>query len=238
MAEKYSSRKGRVESNLFCNTKPNLHLQKSLKSVRGWFALWRPWQKRIAICHMLEQCPYSQLEWLSTALEPVLHLDFASSLAPLNAALHQEGSQTFFVKRALSENPLRDNLDYNEESVHHTIDNSEPYKLEEEKTARENDPPIVFQPTMHLSHTQHHTSSQIQSREELFTTQRQLNSIPNIRSTTDLLQKTRSEEDTRGKFTCRKSKSLSQLRNFKHKNRQKLAEEYKKQLNSIIMVSE
>ena len=87
-------------------TEPSLQMQQNLKMLKCWFLLWRQWQKRIAVCRLLQQCSTSQLECLATALEPVLHLDFANSLSPLGAALHQEGSQTFYVQRAFRQ-PLQ-----------------------------------------------------------------------------------------------------------------------------------
>ena len=49
---------------------------------------------------MVEHCSTPHLQILSTSLEPVLHLDFANSLNPLMAALHQEGSHLFKIQRA------------------------------------------------------------------------------------------------------------------------------------------
>ena len=59
------------------------------------------------MCRMLDSCPPAQLTSLATALEPVLHLDFCSSLAPLKAALHHEGLEIFVVQRATISHQFR-----------------------------------------------------------------------------------------------------------------------------------
>lgn len=61
----------------------------------------------MVVCRMLDSCPPSQLTSLATALEPVLHLDFCSSLAPLKAALHHEGLEIFRVQRAINNSSLQ-----------------------------------------------------------------------------------------------------------------------------------
>lgn len=77
-----------------------LLMQQNLKRLMKWFSCWHAWQRRMVVCRMLDSCPPAQLTSLATALEPVLHLDFCSSLAPLKAALHHEGLEIFVVQRA------------------------------------------------------------------------------------------------------------------------------------------
>lgn len=74
-------------------------LKQNIKDLQLWFCIWHKWQKRIAICRIIEHCPTSHMKSLATSLEPILHLDFSSSLAPLMAALHQETSNTFRIHR-------------------------------------------------------------------------------------------------------------------------------------------
>ncbi|XP_033640972.1 uncharacterized protein LOC117301177 [Asterias rubens] len=48
--------------------------------VCRWFETWMPWQKRIMLCGTTDRCSNGQLEYLTTALEPVFHRDFSASL--------------------------------------------------------------------------------------------------------------------------------------------------------------
>ena len=78
-----------------------LYTKQNVKNLQKWFSRWHQWQKRIALCRVIEHCSVSHLKTLSTALEPTLHLDFSSSLhTPLMTALHVEGSKTFMIQRA------------------------------------------------------------------------------------------------------------------------------------------
>ena len=74
-------------------------LKQNIKDLHLWFCIWHKWQKRIAICRIIEHCPTPHMKSLATSLEPILHLDFSSSLAPLMAALHQETTNTFRIQR-------------------------------------------------------------------------------------------------------------------------------------------
>ena len=74
-------------------------LKQKIKDLQLWFCIWHKWQKRIAICRIIEHCPTPHMKSLATSLEPVLHLDFSSSLAPLMAALHQETTNIFRIQR-------------------------------------------------------------------------------------------------------------------------------------------
>ena len=78
----------------------SLTVKQYIKQLANWYKGWHRWQRRIAICRMVEHCSPPHLRTLSTSLEPVLHLDFANSLNPLMAALHQEGSNLFKIHRA------------------------------------------------------------------------------------------------------------------------------------------
>jgi hypothetical protein len=77
----------------------SLLTKRNVKQLKEWFPQWHNWQKRIVLCRIIEHCSSSHIKTLSTALEPILHLDFASSLNPLMAALHVEGSRTFKIQR-------------------------------------------------------------------------------------------------------------------------------------------
>ena len=234
------------------HTEPSLKLQQNLKKLRGWFSLWRQWQKRVAVCRLLEQCPLAQLEFLATSLEPLLHLDFANSLKPLSAALHQEGAQSFYVQRAFRRSPLKEcekeqvlerGRDENHISI--TAEHRAPSRLiEEEETMEMAQEETVFHPALPVHHPRHNVS--LPSTSEYWqhlsppetdprpfpSLHRKLNSVPDIRSTTNLLHRARGEVGSGGRH--RKTKSFGQLR--KSKDKQQCAEEYKKQLTSIATV--
>ncbi len=86
---------------ILSQTKPtNIIMQLNLKQLKMWFCMWQDWQKRIVICRIIENCSKTNLELLTTSLEPILHLDFSTSLSPLMAALHHEVTSTFRIRRA------------------------------------------------------------------------------------------------------------------------------------------
>ncbi|XP_070576940.1 uncharacterized protein [Ptychodera flava] len=45
-----------------------------------WFESWMPWQRRMLLCGLTDRCSNYQLEYLSTALEPVFHRDYITAL--------------------------------------------------------------------------------------------------------------------------------------------------------------
>ncbi|XP_077998782.1 uncharacterized protein LOC144451749 [Glandiceps talaboti] len=45
-----------------------------------WFESWMPWQRRLLLCGLTDRCSNYQLEYLSTALEPVFHRDYITAL--------------------------------------------------------------------------------------------------------------------------------------------------------------
>ncbi len=72
------------------------------KKLLAWFLTWHSWQKRILICHIMGFCSKDQLELLATSLEPILHMDFSSSLLPPLQALHLDGVATFQIQRTIT----------------------------------------------------------------------------------------------------------------------------------------
>ncbi|KAJ8044961.1 F-box/WD repeat-containing protein 7 [Holothuria leucospilota] len=50
------------------------------KTVCSWFEVWMPWQRRVLLCGVTSRCTRQQLEYLATAMEPVFHRDFVTSL--------------------------------------------------------------------------------------------------------------------------------------------------------------
>ena len=224
-------------------TEPSLQMQQNLKMLKCWFLLWRQWQKRIAVCRLLQQCSTSQLECLATALEPVLHLDFANSLSPLGAALHQEGSQTFYVQRAFRQ-PLQA-VEAEKERLavktrgNLTLPNPTTISLEDE----EGKTSTIFVPGVPIIHSHHKMSVSSEAKysqkrqgetADVPPIQRKLDSVPDIRSTTAVLQRARHDGD-HGTGRQRKTKPVAKLGGKKDKKRS--AEEYKKQLALMSVVS-
>lgn len=246
-----------------------LSMQLNIKKLHTWFSLWHQWQKRILVCRVIEHCPITHLKSLATALEPVLHLDFASSLTPLMAALHHEGSQTFRIQRNRakqqcfvansSDTILPPSISVNQVV---TTESTSNIILESRKVVLPNLPPInesnsmkgvktmnskpssqVFLPTLPLTHTKHKpspASSDMKHSLHLephplpqLPIERKFYSVPDIRSTSDLLQRTK----PRAKVT-RRHKTLSfqqeHLKRYKHQRKQ--LELYKSQLDLISKV--
>lgn len=76
-----------------------------IKKLSMWFHTWHSWQKRVLICHVMGHCSKQQLGVLATSLEPILHLDFSSSLIPplQQQALDTEEMTTFQIHRAITQ---------------------------------------------------------------------------------------------------------------------------------------
>ena len=246
-----------------------LSMQLNIKKLHNWFSLWHQWQKRILVCRVIENCPSTHLKSLATALEPVLHLDFASSLTPLMAALHHEGSQTFRIQRNRTKQQYctansSDTILPPSISVNQVVKTESTSKiaLESRKVLLPNLPPIhdsnsiksvktmdskpssqIFLPTLPLIHTKHKpspASSDMKHSLRLephplpqLPIERKFYSVPDIRSTSDLLQRT----IPRAKATKRhKTLSFQQehLRLYKHQRKQ--LELYKGHLDLISKV--
>ena len=73
----------------------------NIKRITSWFKCWRTWQRRVFTCRVMEHCSKQHLEFLATALEPVLHFDFASSFSAPLQSLHLDSVATFQVQRAV-----------------------------------------------------------------------------------------------------------------------------------------
>ena len=74
-----------------------------LKKLSSWFHTWHVWQRRLLVCSVMNCCTKQQLMVLATSLEPILHLDFSSSLLPPLQALHLSGVALFHIQRAITE---------------------------------------------------------------------------------------------------------------------------------------
>ena len=250
----------------------SLGMQLNLKQLKLWFSMWHGWQKRIVICRIIENCPKANLELLATSLEPILHLDFSTTLSPLMAALHHEGSRTFRVQRATNftvqhaipiqstfvtksepwmKNDSNKELPQISESISHleTIPNSESINPMLGISSKL-DP--LFLPAIKDTHSKHKVSpassdlarsTDITDRSSTIESSplhRSYNSVPNIRSSVDLLNMTKkynTRKRVRRQSMNRRSltTSVTDKRLLKHKKIHQL-ELYKTQLGYISQV--
>ena len=73
-----------------------------VKTLKAWFDMWQPWQRRVLICEVMSHCTKQLLQQLSTSMEPVLHVDFSTSLLPPLQELHLQGTAKFQVLRYIT----------------------------------------------------------------------------------------------------------------------------------------
>ena len=85
-----------------------LVLRQNLKKLIAWFDAWRNWQKRIFLCNLVENCTIGQLKLLSTALEPVLHVDFTTVFPLCEEA--NESTSSLTVQHSLVRKITQQNL--------------------------------------------------------------------------------------------------------------------------------
>jgi len=181
-----------------------------VKQTCGWFTTWAPWQRRVFVCRLMEHCSRQQLELLATSLEPILHLDFSTSLGPHLQALHLDRAATFHVQRTLVQNilpplPSVDSWVCLDSLTHTTSTGSGIERQSCPGNTKKNYEVIL--PAIPLTHTQHEAGRSI---EDIVTMRRQrYGSIPDFRSTASLLKNVRHKEIFRGKTKTRyRSRSL------------------------------
>ena len=79
----------------------------NIKKLSSWFHTWQSWQKRLLICTVMNRCTKQQLAVLATSLEPILHMDFSSSLLPPLQSLHLDSVATFHVQRVITKKMVK-----------------------------------------------------------------------------------------------------------------------------------
>lgn len=82
-------------------------IKHNIKKLSAWFHTWHTWQKRILICSIMNCSTKQQLMVLATSLEPILHMDFSSSLVPPLQALHLDGVVLFHIQRSVTERVIQ-----------------------------------------------------------------------------------------------------------------------------------
>ena len=73
-----------------------------IKRLSSWFHTWKTWQKRLLICSVMNCCTKQQLMMLATSMEPLLHMDFCSTLLPPFQSLHLDGIAVFHNTRIIT----------------------------------------------------------------------------------------------------------------------------------------
>lgn len=249
-------------------TVQELVARQSLKNVSLWFRSWRTWQQRIFVCRVMEHCSRRQLHVLATALEPVLHIGFSSSLAPHLASLHVDGAATFQVQRGIMQRTFSDHLFDSKASGAYlpslptTLLTSESASSSSNKrcsetTAQENGDPgtrfgaakkcterkeerVTLPSVLPLTHAKHAPLSPESSVEDVLALRHtRFSSVPDFRSTTDLLQCVKRKELFRPRQHTR-SRSLGTYLHTEsklgHNRRQREGEQFKTQLKTVSQV--
>ena len=248
-------------------TVQELVVRQSLKRASLWFRTWRVWQQRVFVCRVMEHCSRRQLHILATALEPVLHIDFSSSLVPHLASLHMDGAATFQVQRGMLQRVFSDELLKPETSVAYlpslpttllTSESSSSSKNCSEFTAHNKqedsgigsgtpgncmkgrEDRVMLPPVLPLTHVQHAPMSPESSLEDVLALRHtRFSSVPDFRSTTDLLRCIKRKELFKPKLHKRSQSLGSYLHteSKRHTWRQREAvEQFKAQLAAVSQV--
>lgn len=177
----------------------------NVKRLSIWFKTWHAWQQRVLVCHLMKHCSKQHLEFLATALEPILHLDFSSSLIPHMQSLHLDGVATFQIHRTVLQSTIspsvlevEDSLAYLDSIPTTLLTNS---KDSSEVTTQDRRlPPLSARskresllPALPLTHIQHvaavtTTSKQPGLKNTVSMCRQRFSSVPNFKSTSDLLK--------------------------------------------------
>ena len=194
----------------------NFTVKQNVKRLSMWYKTWHIWQKRVFICRVMEHCSKQHLEFLATALEPILHLDFSSSLVPHMAALHLDGVATFQVQRSIMQSVVRTETEDGSLAYLNSIpttlltDSTDDGKIDpsaSQITTQGSDVAMVTRepkpkkeillPVLPLTHVEHAgpLSSQHPSIEaSIILHRKRFSSVPDFKSTTDLLRNVRHKE--------------------------------------------
>ncbi|XP_066282335.1 uncharacterized protein [Branchiostoma lanceolatum] len=97
-----------------------------VQKITDWYETWQPWQRKLLLCGITARCSTNQLELLATAMEPVFHRDFMTTLRgrypSLSYGKHRrgrEGSQHvrkrtgasgIALNNAVPGNPVKDDV--------------------------------------------------------------------------------------------------------------------------------
>lgn len=247
----------------------DLVTRQALKKVSLWFRTWRAWQQRVFVCRMMEHCSRHQLQFLATALEPVLHIDFSTSLVPHFASLHVDVAATFQVQRGIMQRVFSAELLEAEGSMPRLQSlpttlltrSSEIASMKESERGRGGEDRGKVQPSgvavplqkregergdgpmpmLPLTHTQHAPMSLQPSMEDVLVLRHtRFSSVPDLKSTTDLLRQVKHKDPFRPRHH-RRSQTLGTFMYKKAKGgfsqSQQETEQFKTQLHTLSQVS-
>lgn len=197
--------KGSLHPSIEAQSTRDFIVKHNVKQLSIWFKTWHAWQQRILVCHLMKHCSKQHLEFLATSLEPILHLDFSSSLVPHMKSLHWDGVAMFQIHRTVLQstiNPsileVEDSLAYLDSIPTTLLTNS---KDSSKVTTQDNRLlPVSARskresllPALPLTHIQHvaavtTTSKQPGLKNAVSTCRQRFSSVPNFKSTSDLLK--------------------------------------------------
>ena len=238
-------------------TVQELVVRESLKKCTLWFLSWRNWQQRVFVCHMMQHCSTQQLRVLATVLEPVLHIGFSSSLLPHLASLHIDGAATFHVQRGMLRRVVDAESLEPRSSVAHlpslptTLLSSEKTGTSDTCCAQEHSEQagkttgrgqtVTLPPVLPLTHTKHAPLSPESSLEDVQALRHnRFSSVPDFRSTSDLLQGIKQHKNLLRPRNHKRSQSLGSYLHTTYQlspiQGQREAESFKKQLASVSQV--
>lgn len=197
--------KGSLHPSIEVQSARDLIVRHNVKRLSIWFKTWHSWQQRILVCHLMKHCSKQHLEFLATALEPILHLDFSSSLVPHMQSLHLDGVARFQIHRSVLQstiNPsvmeVEDSLAYLDSIPTTLLTNSK--ESSEVTTQDSRIPPVSARskrvsllPALPLTHIHHvtavTTTFQPPGLKNTVSMCRQhFSSVPNFKLTSDLLK--------------------------------------------------
>lgn len=245
----------------------DLVTRQALKKVSLWFRTWRAWQQRVFVCRVMEHCSRHQLRFLATALEPVLHIDFSTSLVPHFASLHVDVSATFQVQRGIMQRVFSAELLETEASMPHLLSlpttlltrSSEAASMKQSERGRSGEDCGRAEPSglavplhksgerggapvpmLPLTHTQHAPMSLQPSMEDVLALRHtRFSSVPDLKSTTDLLRQVKHKDPFRPRHH-RRSQTLGTYMYKKAKGglsqSQQQTEVFKTQLQTLSQV--
>lgn len=188
------------------------------------------------MCQLMENCSREQLELLATSLEPILHLDFSTSLGPHLQALHLDRAATFHVQRTLVQNVLNPLQSMHSwaclESLPLTSSDGNSWQIKYKPLQIPKKKPEVILPAVPLTHPHHKVNKSI---EDITTLRKQrFGSIPDFASTANLLRNVRYKELLRSPVKNRqRTRSLGGALGDEYRQ----AESFKNQLAGLSKVS-
>lgn len=258
--------KGSLHPSIEVQSTRDLIVRHNVKRLSIWFKTWHSWQQRILVCHLMKHCSKQHMEFLATALEPILHLDFSSSLVPHMQSLHLDGVARFQIHRSVLQSTINPSVMQVEDSLAY-LDSIPTTLLTNSKESSEvttQDSRILpvsarskresLLPALPLTHIQHATAvtttfQQPVPKNSVSTCRQHFSSVPNFKLTSDLLKQMKCKDlfkPARQQKSHRRSRSVgtypavnigSRREPGQRSDHFQLAEQFKRQLAIVSDVS-